>query len=81
MPGWDRVQALATCLVSVRQKDVLYDADVNTLVQLWKDLDDYDRKRTTYQARHKPRITTGRFATSKVSTMPGVDSVKRLVAM
>ncbi|XP_026105801.1 uncharacterized protein LOC113077691, partial [Carassius auratus] len=83
IPGMDRVDALAECLVELRTQTslTLTNQQVATIVGLWQNLDKFDKDRVVYAARHQDRLLTGRFRSPKKKAVftPGVDSTKRCV--
>ncbi|XP_052441064.1 uncharacterized protein LOC127979568 [Carassius gibelio] len=83
IPGMDRVDALAECLVELRTQTslTLTNQQVATIVGLWQNLDKFDKDRVAYAARHQDRLLTGRFRSPKKKAVftPGVDSTKRCV--
>ncbi|RXN16010.1 hypothetical protein ROHU_008496 [Labeo rohita] len=75
--GWDKVQNLAGYLVGLREA-YLTDLQVTEAIRLWTALSDFDKQRISYQPRHQPQLTHGRFKAPKCSGVtPGVESVKR----
>ncbi|XP_062308973.1 uncharacterized protein LOC134013581 [Osmerus eperlanus] len=82
MPGMDRVDRLAECLVELRHQTnmTLHNQQVSNIVGLWQDLLDYDKQRVVFAARHLDRLIKGRFRhKKKVEFTPGVESVERCV--
>ncbi|KAL1265440.1 hypothetical protein QQF64_003467 [Cirrhinus molitorella] len=83
IPGMGRVDELAECLVALRTQAslTLTNQQVATIVGLWQKLDQFDKDRVTYAARHQDRLLTGRFRSPKKKAVftPGVDSTKRCV--
>ncbi|XP_026143958.1 uncharacterized protein LOC113118756 [Carassius auratus] len=83
IPGMDRVDALAECLVEMRTQTslTLTNQQVATIVGLWQNLDKFDKDRVVYAACHQDRLLTGRFRSPKKKAVftPGVDSTKRCV--
>ncbi|XP_057191375.1 uncharacterized protein LOC130555294 [Triplophysa rosa] len=83
IPGMDRVDELAECLVELRTQAslTLTNQQVATIVGLWQNLDQFDKDRVMYAARHQDRLLTGRFRSPKKKAVftPGVDSTKRCV--
>ncbi|XP_062304131.1 uncharacterized protein LOC134008632 [Osmerus eperlanus] len=81
MPGLDRVDSLAECLVELRNQSslALTNQQVSNIVALWQNLLDYDQQRVTFAARHQSRLDTGRFRSPKKRQefTPGVESMKR----
>ena len=80
IPGYEKVEELATCLVTLRRANPPISAmETQTIVRLWEALNEYDNAPTTFPVRHKDRLTKGRFkvAKSKSSVAPGVDSTRR----
>ncbi len=56
----------------------LTNQQVAIIVGLWQNLDQFDKYRVVYAARHQDRQLTGRFRTQKKKAVftPGVDSTK-----
>ena len=79
IPGYDRVTALADFLVNLRDcNGALSNQEASQLVALWKNMSEYDRKPITFNPRHQPLLTQGRFKAAKKSTVvPGASSTKR----
>ncbi|XP_053199085.1 uncharacterized protein LOC128383497 [Scomber japonicus] len=81
MPGMDRVDSLAECLVELRNQPslTLSNQQVSNIVGLWQNLLDYDKQRVVFSARHQTRLNTERFrsANKRQEFTPGVESVKR----
>ncbi|MEQ2189554.1 hypothetical protein GOODEAATRI_026422, partial [Goodea atripinnis] len=81
IPGLDRVDRLAEYLVDLRNKTslTLNNQEVSSIVALWQNLQDYDKQRVIFAARHLNRLNTGRFRSPKKRKefTPGVESVKR----
>ncbi|KAK7944624.1 hypothetical protein WMY93_000352 [Mugilogobius chulae] len=76
--GWDKVQDLATHLVSLREAPYLTEQQVTETIRLWSALPEGDKKRLSYQPRHQAQLTHGRFKAPKgAQVTPGVESVKR----
>ncbi|KAJ8247238.1 hypothetical protein COCON_G00234370 [Conger conger] len=83
VPGLDRVDELAEYLVELRSQSSLTmtNQQVATIICLWQNLEQFDKDRVTYAARHQPRLVTGSFRSPKKKAVftPGVDSTKRCV--
>ncbi|XP_066554861.1 uncharacterized protein LOC136744559 [Amia ocellicauda] len=78
VPGLQHVQQLGSCLVDLRAQAFLTNRQVAELVHLWQQLPEGDKQRLVYPARHKDRLTRGRFKAGRRSSVaPGVDSLKR----
>ena len=79
IPGYDRVTALADFLVNLRDcNGALSNQEASQLVALWKNVSEYDRKPITFNPRHQPQLTQGRFKAAKKSTLvPGASRTKR----
>jgi len=76
--GVEAVQRLAHYLVSLAGDDFLTTEQVAEVTRLWGQLDAYDKRRVRYPPRHQARLSLGRFARSKKTTVtPGTDSVRR----
>ena len=75
--GWGKVDALATALLKLTGLSVL-SAEVEHIVQLYNDLDEFDKRPVTYRPRPQ-RPVRGRFARSKGnrSGHVSVDNVRR----
>ena len=80
IPGWDAVDKLTDHLLTFSTLS-LSSEETLTTVLLFNQLDTYDKRRTTFTPRHKPRLVTGRFKVSKKrqGVSEGVDSARRLV--
>ncbi|XP_057199129.1 uncharacterized protein LOC130559857 [Triplophysa rosa] len=82
VPGFQHVDRLAEYLVELRGHTVLSltNQEANTIIGLWQKLDDRDKQRVVYAARHQERLLSGRFRTPKRPThTPGVESTTRCV--
>ncbi|XP_049341399.1 uncharacterized protein LOC125805116 isoform X2 [Astyanax mexicanus] len=82
MPGFQHVDRLAEYLVDLREQTSLFltNQQVSTIIELWGNLPDGDKKRVLYAARHQQRLLSGRFRTpKKPSQTPGVESTTRCV--
>lgn len=65
--------------MGLREASYLTDQQVTEVIRLWTALPDGDKQRVTYQPRHQPYLTSGRFKSPKKRSgvTPGVESVKR----
>ncbi len=73
---------LAEYLVELRGHTALSltNQEANTIIALWQNLDDRDKQRVVYAARHQKRLLSGRFRVPKMPTQtPGVESTTRSV--
>ena len=73
---------LAEYLVKLREQTslCLSNHQASRIITLWESLDDGDKQRVIYAARHQARLLSGRFRTHKTpSNTPGVDSTTRCV--
>ncbi|XP_034529153.1 uncharacterized protein LOC117804844 [Notolabrus celidotus] len=80
VPGYQNVDRLAEFLVELRSQTslCLTNQQASTIKGLWDSLNERDRQRVVYAARHQDRLLTGRFRTpKKPSTTPGVESTAR----
>lgn len=80
VPGYQHVDRLADYLVGLRGQTFLCltNLQANSIIQLWQKLDDRDKQRVVYKARHQERLLSGRFRTPKrPTTTPGVESTTR----
>lgn len=79
IPGYDRVVALADCLVSLKDSSgALNYHQASMIIKLWSNLSEYDRKPIAFPPRHQPQLVQGRFKAAKKSTVvPGLDSTRR----
>ncbi|KAK7907602.1 hypothetical protein WMY93_016214 [Mugilogobius chulae] len=81
IPGIDKVDNLAKYLVELRTQTslTLRSQQVIDIVGLWENMEDYDKQRIVFAARHQTRLIKGRFKCPKrrEEFTPGVDSVKR----
>jgi len=76
--GYDAVQRLAHYLVALAGDDFLTTEQVAEISRLWEQLDQYDKRRVKYPARHRTQLSVGHFARSKKTTVtPGTDSIRR----
>ncbi|XP_022061604.2 uncharacterized protein LOC110959137 [Acanthochromis polyacanthus] len=79
----DRVDELAEYLVELRMQTglTLNNQQASTIVGLWQSLEQFDKDRIVYAARHQDRLLTGRFRSPKKKGVftPGVESTKRCV--
>lgn len=76
------MQALAAFLVDLLDKDsrVITGAEAAKIINLWNNMDTYDRSPTKYKAQHRAEQTKGRFKNPKsfrADPIPGVHNVKR----
>lgn len=79
--GYEKVQALADYLVSLRQGSMaLTNSQADEIIRLWNNLHDVD-KMTKFSPRHRTMLTKGKFKASKKrkknTVTPGLDSTKR----
>ncbi|XP_076848241.1 uncharacterized protein LOC143493605 [Brachyhypopomus gauderio] len=83
IPGMERVDELAEYLVELRTQTslTLTNQQTTTIVSLWQNLNQFDKNRLVYAARHQDRLLTGRFRSPKKKAVftPGVESTKRCV--
>ncbi|XP_073689484.1 uncharacterized protein [Garra rufa] len=82
VPGYQHVDRLAEYLVDLRGHTALSltNQEANTIIALWQSLDDQDKQRVVYAARHQKRLLSGRFRVPKRPTQtPGVESTTRCV--
>eukprot|EP00064_Thunnus_orientalis_P022462 superscaffoldBa00007576_g22659 len=83
IPGMDSVDELAEYLVELRTETglTLTNQQASTVVGLWENLEQFDKDRVVYAARHQDRLLTGRFRSPKKKAVftPGVESTKRCV--
>ncbi|XP_056224228.1 uncharacterized protein LOC130163831 [Seriola aureovittata] len=80
IPGYQHVDSLAEYLVELRHMTslCLSNQQADTIISLWQALDDGDKQRVVYEARHRDRLLSGRFRTpKKPSKTPGVESAIR----
>ena len=81
MSGFEKVDRLSSYLVSLRDSSLaLSHNQANEVIRLWNNLCEYDKRPTTFSARHKTKLTQGRFKSSKRrsnTVIPSVDSTKR----
>lgn len=79
--GYDKVQALAAYLVSLRDGSVsLTDTQATEIIRLWNNLHEYDKRPTTFSPRHRTELVKGRFKVPKRRTtcvIPGLESTMR----
>ena len=71
---------LAEYLVELRDQTslCLSNQQASTIIALWESLDEGDKQRVVYAARHQERLLSGRFRTpKKPSKTPGVESTTR----
>ncbi len=78
IPGWDKVDRLAAELVSQHASGYSVPTpEVDRIVKLWNDLEEYDKRPLTYKSVVR-RPSSGRFARSKHrSEHVGVEAVGR----
>ncbi|MEQ2173575.1 hypothetical protein GOODEAATRI_033422, partial [Goodea atripinnis] len=82
VPGYQHVDRLAEYLVGLREQTslCLTNLQADCITELWQRLDDRDKQRVVYAARHQDRLLSGRFRTpKKPSKTPGVESTTRCV--
>ena len=80
VPGYDKVQTLAYALIRLQDPSrvaALSGDEVDRLVECWSTLDENDKKKITYSARHQDKLIKGRFKASKKIVAPGVESTRR----
>ena len=76
IPGWDKVDALAKALMSLRGLSVS-NVDAENIIQLYNNLDDYNKRPLVYKSVVR-RPPTGRFGCKKKqSGHIGVVAMKR----
>ncbi|XP_051800340.1 uncharacterized protein LOC127532551 isoform X2 [Acanthochromis polyacanthus] len=79
IPGMDRVDGLAECLVGSRAENgqTLTNQQASTIIALWQNLLPYDQQRVAYAAQHQVRLTTGRYKQPKrkAEFTPGAESM------
>ncbi|KAK3097145.1 hypothetical protein FSP39_006793 [Pinctada imbricata] len=76
--GYDKVQDLAEYLITFRNSTgALKKQEVDRIVQLWKELSDYDKRRTIFPVRYSSKQTSGRFRSPKKEFLPGVESTRK----
>ncbi|XP_076840651.1 uncharacterized protein LOC143485201 [Brachyhypopomus gauderio] len=83
IPGMERVDELSEYLVELRTQTrlTLTNQQTTTIVSLWQNLNQFDKNRLVYAARHQDRLLTARFRSPKKKAVftPGVESTKRCV--
>ncbi|MEQ2317131.1 hypothetical protein AMECASPLE_039655 [Ameca splendens] len=82
VPGYQHVDGLAEYLVELREQIslCLTNLQADSITELWLRLDDEDKQRVVYAARHQDRLLSGRFGTpKKPSKTPGVETTTRCV--
>ncbi|XP_067283577.1 uncharacterized protein [Pseudorasbora parva] len=82
VPGYQHVDRLAEYLVELRGHTTLSltNQEANTIIALWQNLDDQDKKGVVKAARYQKRLLSGRFRVPKRPTQnPGVESTIRCV--
>jgi hypothetical protein len=80
VPGFDRVEALATSLLALRTQHrhlSLTNAKAEQIIQLWDNLLDYDKKPVLWKERHLTGLHPVFFHTKKTVTVPGVQSTEK----
>lgn len=80
MPGYKHVDRLAKYLVGLREQTslCLSSQQASTIIHLWNNLNEGDKQRVFYEARHQERLLSGWFRTpKKPSKTPGVESTTR----
>ncbi|XP_030285879.1 uncharacterized protein LOC115589227 [Sparus aurata] len=80
VPGYQHVDRLAEYLVKLREQTslCLTKQQTSAIIALWEKLDEGDKQRLIYEARHQGRLLSGRFRTQKKpSQTPGVESTTR----
>ncbi|XP_047210623.1 gastrula zinc finger protein XlCGF57.1-like [Girardinichthys multiradiatus] len=80
--GYQHVDGLAEYLVELREQIslCLTNLQADSITELWLRLDDEDKQRVVYAARHQDRLLSGRFGTpKKPSKTPGVETTTRCV--
>ncbi|XP_062250347.1 uncharacterized protein LOC133959246 [Platichthys flesus] len=80
LPGYQHVDRLAEYLVALRDQTslCLSNQQASRIVSLWDNLNQGDKQRVVYAARHQERLLSGRFRTPKTpSKTPGVESTTR----
>lgn len=76
IPGFRKVENLADCLIGLRDKLSLTNDQADSVIRLWNDLEEYDKRPTKIPMRHQGEPLKGRFkAKSKVA--PGVEATQR----
>ncbi|KAM9758030.1 uncharacterized protein ACNS7B_005148 [Menidia menidia] len=82
VPGYQHVDRLAEYLVGLRDMTslCLSNQQASQIIELWNKLDEGDKRRVIYAARHQERLLSGRFRVPKrPSKTPGVESTIRCV--
>lgn len=82
VPGYQHVDRLSEYLVELRGHTALSltNQEANTIIALWQNLDDRDKRGVVNAARHQKRLLSGRFRVPKRPTQtPGVESTIRCV--
>ena len=76
--GWDAVDRLTDQLLTITTLSMSHE-DTLATVLLYNQLDSYDKRRTSFEARHQKRLLSGRFKVSKKreGVAEGVDSARR----
>ncbi len=78
--GFHKVDELATYLVSLSTSgSALTNEQAARIVELWKNLEAYDQRPTSFSPRHRTKAT-GRFKSPKKRhniVVPGAESTKR----
>ena len=80
IPGYDRVLGLAEYLVTLKDSSgALTHQQASQIINLWKNLSDYNRKAIAFPPRFQPQLVQGRFKATRKSTtvVPGIESSKR----
>ena len=71
--GQEAVDRLAAYLVTLDYLSYLTTRQQQTVIRLWNDLDDSDKRRVTYTPRYQSRLVSGRFRRVKMQrVVPGV---------
>ena len=75
--GWGRVADLVDFLLGL-EGPTISNKDAARVIELYNQLHEFDRTRTTFQARARKRLLDGRFAVKKKNNVtPGVESTRR----
>ena len=80
VPGFQHVDRLAEYLLELREQSslCLSNQQANRVIELWERLDEGDKQRVVYAARHQERLLSGRFRTQKKpSSTPGLGGATR----
>lgn len=77
IPGYRKVQDLATELVLLRDQNAVSKEAAERICALYQKLDEYDRRGIAFQPRRQDTLKKGRFKRPKSAVFAGSESTRR----